>query len=152
VRAAQDGAVDMASSGQAADGSVSTEAAEIPLQIPRRPVWDESMNAKTVDHNEQVAFLTWRRAIATVESRLGIGGVKSLAHGLEVTPFEKNLHVWRQLWRVIEQCDVLAQIIDARHPALYRSKDMEKYVKEVNANKGLVLIINKSDFLTRYQR
>jgi len=53
---------------------------------------------------------------------------------------------------VIEQCDVLAQIVDARHPALYRSRDLEKYVKEVNPNKCTLLIINKSDFLTPNQR
>lgn len=35
------------------------------------------------------------------------------------TPFEKNLDVWRQLWRVIEKCDMAIQIVDARNPLLY---------------------------------
>jgi len=26
---------------------------------------------------------------------------------LAITPFEKNIEVWRQLWRVIEKSDVL---------------------------------------------
>ena len=39
---------------------------------------------------------------------------------LAVTPFEKNLEVWRQLWRVIERSDVVIQIVDARNPLFYR--------------------------------
>lgn len=38
---------------------------------------------------------------------------------ITVTPFEKNLHVWRQLWRVIERSDVLVQIVDSRNPLLF---------------------------------
>jgi ribosome biogenesis GTPase A len=37
-----------------------------------------------------------------------------------VTPFEKNLDVWRQLWRVVERSDVLVQIVDARMPTFYQ--------------------------------
>lgn len=39
---------------------------------------------------------------------------------LEVTPFEKNLEVWRQLWHVRERSDVIVQIVDARNPLFYR--------------------------------
>jgi large subunit GTPase 1 len=45
-----------------------------------------------------VAFLQWRRDIATIEEN---------NMTLAITPFEKNLDVWRQLWRVIERADVL---------------------------------------------
>lgn len=27
-----------------------------------------------------------------------------------LTPFEKNLEVWRQLWRVLERSDVIVQV------------------------------------------
>ena len=27
-----------------------------------------------------------------------------------LTPFEKNLEVWRQLWRVLERSDVVVQV------------------------------------------
>jgi large subunit GTPase 1 len=37
----------------------------------------------------------------------------------KATPFEKNLEVWRQLWRVVEKSDILIQIVDARNPTLY---------------------------------
>lgn len=39
---------------------------------------------------------------------------------LEVTPFEKNLEVWRQLWHVRERSDIMVQIVDARNPLFYR--------------------------------
>jgi ribosome biogenesis GTPase A len=37
---------------------------------------------------------------------------------LTLTPFERNIEVWRQLWRVVERCDVIVQIVDARDPLL----------------------------------
>jgi large subunit GTPase 1 len=46
-----------------------------------------------------------------------------------LTPFEKNLEVWRQLWRVIERSDVVAQVVDARDPLFYRSADVEDYAR-----------------------
>lgn len=78
--------------------------------------------------------------------------IEAASQELSVTPFEKNLEVWRQLWRVIERSDVIIQILDARNPLFYRSKDLEKYVTEVNENKRCLLLINKSDFLTKEQR
>jgi len=32
---------------------------------------------------------------------------------------ETNLQVWRQLWRVLERCNVAVCVIDARHPLLH---------------------------------
>ena len=43
-----------------------------------------------------------------------------------LTPFERNLELWRQLWRVLERSQVLVQILDARNPLLFRSLDLEK--------------------------
>lgn len=71
---------------------------------------------------------------------------------LLISPFEKNLEVWKQLWRVVEKCDVLVQIVDGRNPMLFRCPDLEKYVKEVNPNKRNVLLINKADLLSENQR
>ena len=69
-----------------------------------------------------------------------------------VTPYEKNLEFWRQLWRVIERSDLVIQIVDSRHPLLFRSQDLEKYVKEVSGLKNNLVLINKADFLTEEQR
>ena len=35
--------------------------------------------------------------------------------GLVLTPFEKNLEVWRQLWRVLERSDIVVQVSLTMH-------------------------------------
>jgi len=72
--------------------------------------------------------------------------------GLIFTPFERNLEVWRQLWRVIERSEIVVQIVDARNPTLFRCTDLEKYVKEISKKKKNLLLINKADLLTPVQR
>lgn len=67
---------------------------------------------------------------------------------LAITPFEKNIEVWKQLWRVIEKSDILLQIVDARNPYFFYSHDLEKYIGECKGNKEFILIINKADYLT----
>lgn len=53
------------------------------------------------------------------------------------------------------------QIVDARNPLTFRCEDLENYVKELGVGKGLkekrgirktLMLINKSDLLTRKQR
>lgn len=112
------------------------------LKIPRRPLWNSETTADELQEMERSAFLEWRKSLADVQEKQGI----------LLTPFEKNLEFWRQLWRVIERSDVIVQIVDARNPLLFRCEDLEKYVKEVDGNKMNVILINKSDFLTEEQR
>jgi large subunit GTPase 1 len=66
----------------------------------------------------------------------------------QLTPFEKNLEVWKQLWRVLERSHIVVQILDARNPLLFRSRDLERYVAELDAQKTCLLVINKADYLT----
>lgn len=47
---------------------------------------------------------------------------------------------------------MVAQIVDARNPLLFRSQDLEAYVKEVDPRKVNVLIINKADYLSKTAR
>lgn len=86
-------------------------------------------------------------------------------HDLLLTPFERNLEVWRQLWRVLERSHLIVQIVDARNPENFRSSDLEDYVRSLDAEGKIVdkgsdegnkrkalLLINKSDLLTLDQR
>jgi len=116
---------------------------EVPqyLRIPRRPAW-QTMTAEELKEAEQLEFLDWRRELAQVQEECGA----------VVTPYEKNLDFWRQLWRVVERSDVVVQIVDARHPLLFRCADLEAYVKEVSAIKRNVVLVNKADLLTEAQR
>ncbi|XP_035033104.1 large subunit GTPase 1 homolog [Hippoglossus stenolepis] len=112
------------------------------LRIPRRPHWDESTTTVELQQAEKESFLEWRRELAALEEE----------QMLFLTPFERNLEFWRQLWRVIERSDVVVQIVDARNPLLFRCPDLELYVKEVSGDKVNMLLVNKADLLTREQR
>eukprot|EP00171_Calliarthron_tuberculosum_P009276 IDg9276t1 len=113
------------------------------LRVPRRPSWDTTTTAFDLQKREQDDFLLWRRRIAELEEDLsreeGTGGVM-------LTPFEKNLEVWRQLWRVVERSDVVVQIVDARNPLLYYCDDLARYVTR-EMRRAHVLVLNKADLL-----
>ena len=112
------------------------------LTVPRRPHWDSSTTPQELDRQEKEAFFNWRRGLAALQEN----------DDLLMTPFERNLEVWRQLWRVIERSDLVVQIVDARNPLLFRSEDLEAYVKAVDPEKQNLLLINKADLMTFGQR
>lgn len=88
-----------------------------------------------------------------------------------LTPFERNLEVWRQLWRVVERSHLVVQIVDARNPLRFRCEDLERYVEDIAVRPGAsasgpgkdakqkvkgprrnLLLINKADLLDQTQR
>lgn len=112
------------------------------LTVPRRPKWDENTTPEELDVLERESFLNWRRGLAELQEN----------NDLLMTPFERNLEVWRQLWRVIERSDLVVQIVDARNSLMFRSEDLETYVKAVDSRKENLLLINKADMMTYKQR
>ncbi|PLW16721.1 hypothetical protein PCANC_10521 [Puccinia coronata f. sp. avenae] len=128
------------------------------LRVPRRPQWSESTTGAQLDRLERDAFLDWRKGLADLSDN----------RSLLLTPFERNIEVWRQLWRVVERSQLVVQIVDARNPLRFRCEDLEKYVNELS-DEGLkaldppatsesrrlktnLLLVNKSDLLTENQR
>ena len=81
---------------------------------------------------------------------------------LLLTPFERNIEVWRQLWRVLERSHLVVQIVDARNPLRFRCEDLERCIREIEGPEGEkgsgpgrrkpLLLVNKADLLTREQR
>ncbi|KAK6466057.1 hypothetical protein DFJ63DRAFT_302525 [Scheffersomyces coipomensis] len=117
------------------------------LTIPRRPKWSKDQTKFQIERQENLAFLEWRRELASLEEN----------NDLLLTPFERNLEVWRQLWRVVERCDLIVQIVDARNPLFFRSVDLEHYVDglsnpDENHAKRNLLLVNKADLLNKQQR
>lgn len=92
------------------------------MQYVDRPKWTTDLTKEQLDRSEKDAFLEWRRNLAELTDSLGF----------VLTPFERNIEVWRQLWRVIERSDLLVQIVDARNPMIFRCEDLEHYVLEMN--------------------
>ncbi|KAI0347833.1 P-loop containing nucleoside triphosphate hydrolase protein [Trametopsis cervina] len=122
------------------------------LRVPRRPPWTKSMTTAQLDRQEKDAFLEWRRGLADLQE----------GDNFLLTPFERNIEVWRQLWRVLERSHLVVQIVDARNPLRFRCEDLERYVQDVEGAEGeqgtgagkrrSLLLINKSDLLTAKQR
>lgn len=71
------------------------------LRLPRRPAWTKEMSAAELDAHERAEFLEWRRKLAELEEE----------QKLVFTPFEKNLEVWRQLWRVVERSGTCISVL-----------------------------------------
>eukprot|EP00375_Theileria_parva_P003519 XP_766202.1 hypothetical protein [Theileria parva strain Muguga] len=98
----------------------------------------ENLSVEEWDRIELRNFYKWRSILSEVELR-----EKST-----MTPYEKNLEFWRQLWRVIERSHLVLIILDARDPLFFRVKDLENYIKQINQHKHFILVLNKADFLT----
>ncbi len=143
------------------------------LRVPRRPPWTKSTGHAQLERQEKDAFLQWRRDLAECAFSIPhparrVYCSSSPAFRLQerdkflLTPFERNLEVWRQLWRVIERSHLVVQIVDARNPLKFRCEDLEAYVKDVEGAEGEqgtgggkrknLLLINKADLLTAKQR
>ena len=95
-----------------------------------------------MQRKERESFIAWRRNLAIAQESLH----------LSMTPYEKNIEFWRQLWRVVERSDVVVQIVDARNPLLFYCADLEQYCTELSSQKLHLVLVNKSDYLSERQR
>ncbi|KNC50777.1 uncharacterized protein AMSG_06673 [Thecamonas trahens ATCC 50062] len=109
------------------------------LQVPRRPGWTAETTKAELQKAERTSFLEWRAQLAQIEQNKAV----------HVTPFEKNINMWRQLWRVVEKSHVVVQILDARNPDLFRCTSLEDYVKDIDPTKRNILLVNKADLVPR---
>lgn len=112
------------------------------IRVPRRPDWRKYSSAMELKRAENVAFLDWRKQIATIENQ----------DNFILTPFERNIEMWRQLWRVVEVSDMLVQIVDARNPMLFYCEDLSDYAREIKPNMKFLLLVNKADLLAPEQK
>jgi len=108
------------------------------LSIPKKPKYKKGMKKDEYIKMEKESFLAWRKALAEEE-------MKNINKA--ITPYEKNIEVWKQLWMTVEKGEILFQIVDGRNPLYYRCPDLEKYIKEVDKNKEIILIVNKADLM-----
>lgn len=69
------------------------------------------MTAEEIDAQERASFVRWRQKLAALEEE----------EHLVLTPFEKNLEVWRQLWRVLERSHIVVQVCDPSSDYLMRN-------------------------------
>lgn len=63
--------------------------------------------------------------------------------------FERNLDVWRQLWRVSEVSEILLVLLDVRCPLLHLPTSLQDYVSTLKPRKKCILILTKVDLVPK---
>ncbi|XP_030029363.2 LOW QUALITY PROTEIN: large subunit GTPase 1 homolog [Manduca sexta] len=111
-----------------------------PLTVPRRPQWTPGISTEEQLIRERDAFLDWRRNLNELQAKLGAA----------LTPYERNLELWKQLWRTLEKSDVVLILLDARNPLLFRCADLEQYASEQKCKS--ILLLNKADLTSEHER
>ncbi|KAG5647766.1 hypothetical protein DXG03_008489 [Asterophora parasitica] len=130
------------------------------LTCPRRPKWRFDMTKKEVEHNEEGVFKKWLEKmdglVAAWQTDKGLSEVspEAASTGNEApalkevvtmprspTYFERNLEVWRQLWRVTEISQILLVLLDSRCPLLHFPPSLAAYL----SNQKVILVLTKVD-------
>ena len=123
------------------------------LDHPLRPPWSAAMSKEEVEAREERLFAEWTAKIHALDDRL------------DITPFEHNLEVWRQLWRVCEFSDAVLLVADVRYPtfhippSLFRALRNNKSDRDGGQRAGralehktaaptLVIVLNKVDLVS----
>lgn len=114
------------------------------IDFPKRPKWNYGMTKDQLEQSEKQEFEKWLEGIYErygdqVEDN-GNGEQKQLSW------FEHNLEVWRQLWRVLEISDVILIIIDIRHPVLHLPTTLYRYLTQ-ELRRKVVAVFNKTDLV-----
>ncbi|EPZ36147.1 P-loop containing nucleoside triphosphate hydrolase protein [Rozella allomycis CSF55] len=103
------------------------------IDIPKRPYWNYEMTKEQVETNEEKMFHEWLEKVGHEKKELSF--------------YERNLEVWRQLWRVIEMSDVILFIVDIRHPILHFPPSL--YNNIVNEHeKEIIVVFSKIDLVS----
>eukprot|EP00471_Norrisiella_sphaerica_P011802 CAMPEP_0184497410 /NCGR_PEP_ID=MMETSP0113_2-20130426/36460_1 /TAXON_ID=91329 /ORGANISM="Norrisiella sphaerica, Strain BC52" /LENGTH=609 /DNA_ID=CAMNT_0026884503 /DNA_START=43 /DNA_END=1872 /DNA_ORIENTATION=- len=134
------------------------------LSHPVRPKWRPSESKETLEAREENQFREWatriQRAMASgarmnerrrkdddkSDKKYETGRCLELG-SLSVTPYELNIEVWRQLWRVIEFSDVLIVVTDVRYPTFHLPPSLIASLTK-DMGKGVVVVLNKSDLVS----
>lgn len=129
------------------------------LTCPRRPKWRFDMAKKEVERNEEGVYEKW---ITEVDGYIAAWrGVEpqttSTPYALppdspakvlgSPTYYERNLEVWRQLWRVSEISQIILLLLDSRCPALHFPPSLHTYLASLKPPRPLVLVLTKSDLV-----
>lgn len=105
------------------------------LECPRRPKWKHGMTKKEVEKNEEGNYRKWLEATDRIQQQYAEASTSQL-DSPETTPlrsptfFERNLQVWRQLWRVGEQSNILLVLLDIRCPPVHFPSSLRAYLRD----------------------
>ncbi|RDB29562.1 Guanine nucleotide-binding protein-like 1 [Hypsizygus marmoreus] len=133
-----------------------TNPASRELSCPRRPKWNFDMTKKQVERNEEGVFEKWLERTdqlvqiwqhLTKEEEIDTqpdenpGAEQPVAMPPSPTYFERNLEVWRQLWRVTEISQIILVLLDSRCPLLHFPPSLAQYLSD----QKIILVLTKAD-------
>ncbi|CAB5213507.1 unnamed protein product [Rhizophagus irregularis] len=107
------------------------------IDFPKRPSWHYGMTKEELESNEEHYFRQWLDDVYNKYPRE------------ELSFFEHNLDVWRQLWRVLEISDIILIVVDIRHPLLHFPPSLYNYVVK-DMKRKMVLVFNKVDLVAEH--
>lgn len=104
------------------------------LWCPIRPKWRHSMTKKELDRNEETHFEQWLAGMDMIhEEYMALPRHDDQGRVDTRSPsfFERNLSVWRQLWRVTEQSQIILVMVDVRCPPVHLPASLRTYLKNL---------------------
>ncbi|GMF44819.1 unnamed protein product [Phytophthora fragariaefolia] len=113
-----------------------------PANQPRiltKPKWSRDMTPDELNEVDDQAFKEWVEHLDQETMHREDGAHLNL--------YERNLEVWRQLWRVIERSSILVHLADARCPLLHFSDQLMTHVRTKFPWKRLILVLTKTDLV-----
>ncbi|KAL3664110.1 hypothetical protein V7S43_010994 [Phytophthora oleae] len=113
-----------------------------PVNQPRiltKPQWSRDMTPEELNEVDGRAFKEWVEYLEEEAS--------NREDGAQLNLYERNLEVWRQLWRVIERSSVLVHLADARCPLLHISDQLMAHIRAKFPWKRMVLVLTKTDLV-----
>ncbi|KAF7303234.1 G domain-containing protein [Mycena kentingensis (nom. inval.)] len=131
---------------------------ESDLSCPVRPKWKYTMSKTEVEKNEEGVFRKWLTQTddAVEQWQNQTAYHRDLTESADEPPppppepttmprsttiFERNIEVWRQLWRVTEISQLLLVLLDSRAPLLHFPPSLQDYLSD----KRVILVLTKVD-------
>ncbi|KAK7680577.1 hypothetical protein QCA50_016359 [Cerrena zonata] len=130
----------------------------VTLTCPKRPKWRYDMTKEMVEKNEEALFKKWldqtddavdvwcEQKNARVTDK-GTGTEETMVMPPAPTSFERNIEVWRQLWRVTEISQILLILLDSRCPLLHYPPSLSAYLTNpfTARRTRIILVLTKVD-------
>ncbi|CAA7265899.1 unnamed protein product [Cyclocybe aegerita] len=115
------------------------------LSCPKRPKWRFDMSKIEVERNEEGVFTKWLaqtdQAIEKWQNQQVPNTPDQVCMPRSTSYFERNLEVWRQLWRVSEISQIILVLLDSRCPILHFPPSLAAYL----ADRKVILVLTKAD-------
>jgi ribosome biogenesis GTPase A len=108
---------------------------QLPILI--KPQWTRDTTAEQLVEEEEQAYRAWSEQLQSLQQE----------RNLPCNLYERNIEVWRQLWRTIERSDVVVHLADARCPVLHLSDQVIHHIVASHPAKRVVIVLTKVDIV-----